>query len=86
MIDINKAIESLDWQREPRGLYEPIEYTLASGGKRLRPTLALIAAEAIVNGGLLNGGVEQFILNYYSHLDHNKVSFSIVGMILKKVL
>ena len=60
MIDINKAIESLDWNKEPRGLYEPIEYTLASGGKRLRPTLALIAAEAIVNGGLLNGdAIEQ---------------------------
>jgi len=55
MIDINKAIEQLDWNREPRGLYEPIEYTLASGGKRLRPTLALIAADAIINGGLING-------------------------------
>ena len=55
MIDINKEIGNLDWQREPRGLYEPIEYTLASGGKRLRPTLALIAAQAIVNGGLING-------------------------------
>ncbi|MBQ4395682.1 MAG: polyprenyl synthetase family protein [Paludibacteraceae bacterium] len=57
MIDINKAIESLNWQKEPRGLYEPIEYTLASGGKRLRPTLALTAAEAIINGGLINGDV-----------------------------
>lgn len=55
MIDINKAIESLNWQKEPRGLYEPIEYTLASGGKRLRPTLALTAAEAIINGSLING-------------------------------
>ena len=55
MIDINKAIESLDWNKEPKGLYEPIAYTLASGGKRLRPTLALIAAESIMNGGLLNG-------------------------------
>ena len=60
MIDINKAIESLDWNRHPSGLYEPIAYTLASGGKRLRPTLALIAAEAIVNGGLINGdAIEQ---------------------------
>ena len=60
MVDINKAIEALDWQKEPRGLYEPIEYTLASGGKRVRPTLTLIAAEAIVNGGLLNGdAIEQ---------------------------
>ena len=60
MIDINKEIERLNWQKEPRGLYEPIEYTLAAGGKRLRPTLALIAAEAIVNGGLINGdAIEQ---------------------------
>ena len=55
MIDINKAIESLDWKREPRGLYEPIEYTLASGGKRIRPMLALMAAETVINGGLING-------------------------------
>ncbi len=55
MIDINKKIEQLDWNKEPQGLYEPIAYTLASGGKRLRPTLALIAAECIANGGLLNG-------------------------------
>jgi len=55
MIDINKEIESLDWNKEPRGLYEPIEYAMASGGKRIRPTLALIAAETIANGGLLNG-------------------------------
>ena len=60
MIDINKAIASLNWQKEPRGLYEPIEYALASGGKRLRPTLALTAAELIVNGGLINGdAIEQ---------------------------
>lgn len=51
MIDINKAIEQLDWKREPRSLYEPIEYTLASGGKRLRPTLALIAAAIFGDNG-----------------------------------
>ena len=55
MIDINKAIEALNWDKEPKGLYEPIGYTLAAGGKRLRPTLALIAAETIVNGGLISG-------------------------------
>ena len=54
MLDINKEIEKLDWQKEPRGLYEPIEYTLASGGKRLRPTLALIAAQVIANGAALD--------------------------------
>ena len=54
-MDINKEIAALDWSKEPKGLYEPIAYALASGGKRLRPTLTLIAAEAIVNGGLING-------------------------------
>lgn len=44
MIDINQAIAGLNWTREPQGLYDPIAYTLESGGKRLRPTLALIAA------------------------------------------
>ena len=57
MIDINKEIESLNWEKEPKGLYEPIAYALASGGKRIRPTLALLAAETIINGGLLNGSV-----------------------------
>lgn len=57
MIDINQAIESLNWEKEPKGLYEPIAYALASGGKRIRPTLALLAAETIINGGLLNGSV-----------------------------
>ena len=54
MVDINKEIAQLSWNKEPRGLYEPIEYTLASGGKRLRPHLAIIAAEAVINGGLIN--------------------------------
>lgn len=57
MIDINKALGALNWQKEPRGLYEPIEYALASGGKHLRPILALTAAEAVINGGLINGGL-----------------------------
>ena len=55
MIDINQEIASLNWDKEPKGLYEPIAYTLASGGKRLRPTLALIAARTIMNEGLLSG-------------------------------
>ena len=55
MIDINKAIENLDWSKEPQGLYEPIAYTLASGGKRLRPTLAMTAAEIF-------GGKEEDVL------------------------
>lgn len=44
-MDINKEILNLDWDREPHGLYEPIEYTLAAGGKRVRPQLAMIASQ-----------------------------------------
>lgn len=55
MMDINNAIESLDWSKEPKGLYEPIGYTLASGGKRIRPTLAMIASA-------LFGGKEEEVL------------------------
>lgn len=40
---INEEIEKLNWNKEPRGLYQPIGYTLQAGGKRLRPTLALLA-------------------------------------------
>lgn len=45
MINIEQEISKLDWNREPRGLYEPIGYTLESGGKRLRPQLAMLASE-----------------------------------------
>ena len=55
MMDINNAIASLNWSKEPKGLYEPIGYTLASGGKRIRPTLALIASQ-------LFGGSEDEVL------------------------
>ena len=46
-MDINAEILKLDWSREPKGLYEPIGYALAAGGKRLRPTLALLGAKAV---------------------------------------
>jgi geranylgeranyl diphosphate synthase type II len=55
MTDINQIIESLEWSKEPKGLYEPIGYALATGGKRIRPTLALIASE-------LFGGREEDVL------------------------
>ena len=54
-MDINKEILNLDWKREPYGLYEPIEYTLAAGGKRVRPQLAMIASQ-------LFGGKDEDVL------------------------
>lgn len=40
---INDYIAAHPCQRKPKGLYEPVEYTLAMGGKRVRPTLMLLA-------------------------------------------
>lgn len=44
---ISNAISQQNWQCEPKNLYEPIGYTLALGGKRIRPALALLATEAL---------------------------------------
>lgn len=44
MLDtINKALAAVDYPTQPVGLYEPISYVLDMGGKRLRPTLLLMA-------------------------------------------
>ncbi len=40
---ISENINLLNFDKEPKGLYEPISYTLASGGKRIRPALLLAA-------------------------------------------
>lgn len=40
---IKQAIEATAYPSQPEGLYEPIAYTLSMGGKRLRPTLTLMA-------------------------------------------
>ena len=42
-MDINHEIAKLNWEREPKGLYAPIAYTMVAGGKRVRPQLAMIA-------------------------------------------
>lgn len=36
-------LENLSYAREPMGLYKPVEYVLGIGGKRIRPTLMLLA-------------------------------------------
>lgn len=41
---IQRGIENLSYPTTASKLYSPIKYTLESGGKRLRPTLVLIAA------------------------------------------
>lgn len=39
---INDYIAHLPYDRKPKSLYEPIQYVLSIGGKRLRPTLMLL--------------------------------------------
>ncbi|MHB0756491.1 polyprenyl synthetase family protein, partial [Polaribacter sp. M15] len=38
-------LESKNWIQEPKNLYEPVDYILQLGGKRIRPVLALMAAD-----------------------------------------
>lgn len=40
---VNAYIESLPYERKPKSLYDPIEYVLAAGGKRIRPSFVLMA-------------------------------------------
>lgn len=42
---LEQGIQKLKLDREPSGLYEPIQYILSLGGKRIRPLMTLIAAE-----------------------------------------
>lgn len=47
---IEKAIAGLDYGPGPKGLFQPIEYTLEGGGKRLRPVLLLASFQALAPG------------------------------------
>ena len=38
-------LEEKKWVREPKNLYEPIDYILQLGGKRIRPVLTLMATD-----------------------------------------
>jgi geranylgeranyl diphosphate synthase, type II len=40
---LNKKIEQLEYGQHPPELYDPIEYIMKFGGKRIRPLLALLA-------------------------------------------
>ena len=80
MIDIRPYIARLDWHCEPQGLYAPIDYALAEGGKRLRPTLALLAcqlcgeeAEKAVPAALALEIFHNFTLLHDDVMDHASV-------------
>ena len=39
---VNTYLDQLPYERQPRSLYEPIQYVLSLGGKRIRPVLMLL--------------------------------------------
>jgi len=54
------------FNKEPKSLYEPLAYTMLSGGKRIRPQLALFACK------LFNGDIEKALIPAYGvELFHN---------------
>ena len=42
---IENALSRLNWNDNPQSLYDPIEYVLSLGGKRIRPALCTLACE-----------------------------------------
>lgn len=44
---VEKEIDQLKFPHQPKGLYEPVKYTLEGGGKRLRPVLLLSFISAL---------------------------------------
>lgn len=43
LVSINGYLDRLRYDRKPASLYEPIKYVLSIGGKRIRPTLMMLA-------------------------------------------
>jgi len=52
---IQQKIKTLNFSGQPVELYEPIQYTLNLGGKRLRPALCLLACD------MFDGNIEKAI-------------------------
>jgi geranylgeranyl diphosphate synthase, type II len=48
---VDEALTTLINKSEPRTLYEPMRYILLSGGKRVRPVLAMMASAAVGGSG-----------------------------------
>lgn len=43
--DFLTFLQNKTWVKEPKNLYEPVDYILQLGGKRIRPVLTLMAAD-----------------------------------------
>lgn len=73
---INKAVENIQYNAEPKHLYEPIRYILSIGGKRIRPLLMLMGynlykddVDAILNNALALETYHNFTLLHDDLMD-----------------
>lgn len=55
LIKVKDVLSKLELKGKPDELYDPINYTLAGGGKRIRPVLTLLSCE------MLGGNIEKAI-------------------------
>ncbi|MBO7569916.1 MAG: polyprenyl synthetase family protein [Bacteroidaceae bacterium] len=73
---INTAVENIQYNTEPRTLYDPIRYILSIGGKRIRPLLMLMSynlykedVDAIMNNALALETYHNFTLLHDDLMD-----------------
>jgi geranylgeranyl diphosphate synthase, type II len=45
--NVERQLRSCIRKTEPRSLYEPVQYVLSGGGKRIRPLLVILSCEAV---------------------------------------
>jgi len=50
---VNNEIDNINFDQQPAGLYQPAQYALSLGGKRIRPILALMACNLYIDTPLL---------------------------------
>lgn len=77
---VNKAVENIQYNTEPKNLYEPIRYILSIGGKRIRPLLMLMGynlykddVDAILNNALALETYHNFTLLHDDLMDKSDV-------------
>ncbi len=73
---INTAVEGIQYNAEPKNLYDPIRYILSIGGKRIRPLLMLMGynlykedVDAIMNNALALEAYHNFTLLHDDLMD-----------------
>ena len=66
---ISKSIEKYKFEEAPFELYQPINYIIANGGKRLRPMLTLMAADAF--GGDINTAIKPALAIEFFIISHS---------------